>query len=479
MAALAMSQSFAAAPKLRYELEPGQKYLYELKIVATFPEAVETREGLSTYTVKSAANQQFTVAHSGHLSTGRKATSGQPLFGRPDFLRHFPWVDNPFVRAGEFTISAQGKVIRTEVGTALPYMLGDLEFLAFEELPAEAKSKWEQKREVTITQRNRSRFPHSPFAPAASSGVNHSAQEQVTFTVARSEGHTVRLKKEYALRSDEKVEGNPRFELTGEGELVFDLQRGLFQSQSMNYTYRLNETNLTFKVPLTVECRLLDATEAAQRLKAQEEARAAAQAAAAKANEPKALAAGEREKLLRELKAKDEWTVRGAADRLAKAPADAQPEEVATALTALLSERSSWIRAAAAKALVNWGTTKAAPALCKATADEDLWVRKAAMEALGRLKTPEGAQAVAARLVPMQDRGDAAKALKTMGPPAEPAVLPYLKDRDGWVRLEACKVLGEIGSPKSLPALEEFGGNGRGFDKPESEKAIQAIKARN
>jgi len=227
-----------------------------------------------------------------------------------------------------------------------------------------------------------------------------------------------------------------------------------------------------------VTCRLLDAKETEERLAAQKAEAAVAQAAAAKANEPKPLQASERAKLLRDLKAKDEWAVRNAADRLAKAPASGDAEEFAAVLTPLLSDRNNWIRTSAAKALVNWATTNSAPALRTAVGDNDLWLRKAAMEALARFPSPENAQAIAARLLELGDRGDAVKALETIGPVAEPAVLAYLKDRDGWVRLEACKLLGRIGTAKSLPALEEFGANGQGFDKPETEKAIQAIRAR-
>ena len=475
---LASTQSAPGAAKLRWGFEPGRKYLYEVKIVATFPDEVETREGLSTLTVKSVADQQFTLGHGGNLATHRKPTGTGRALSRPNLFNYFPWPDNPVARPGDLTLSAQGRVIKSEVGTALPYMLGDLEVLSLEEFPAEAKAKWEQKNPVTITQRRRSRLPRGPFAPGDSPGVNRSAQEVINFAIIRSAGDNVHLKKEVLLRSDETVDGSPRFELTGDGELVFDLKQGVFQSQVMKYTFRCNETNLTLKVPVSVECRLLNAQETAQRLRAQEEARLAAQAAATKANEAKPLAPGEKEALSQDLKASNEWTVRNAADRLAKAPADNPPDEIAGALAALLADRNGRIRAAAAKALVNWGTTNSTSALIKAAAEEDLWVRQAAMEALGRLKSPAGAEAVAARLIPMQDRATAAKALRAMGPLAEPAVLPLLKDRDGWVRLEACKVLGEIGTAQSLPALEEFARNGRGFDQPEAAKASKAITAR-
>jgi HEAT repeat protein len=46
-----------------------------------------------------------------------------------------------------------------------------------------------------------------------------------------------------------------------------------------------------------------------------------------------------------------------------------------------------------------------------------------------------------------------------MGPPAERAVLGALADASGDVRTEACRVLAEIGTEKSLPALEQLAGD--------------------
>jgi HEAT repeats len=468
----------AAAPKLRYHFEAGRQYVYHVKIEATFDDSVETREGLSYLNVTSSAEPQFTVRQTGRLGIQRKSTGRPGLFGRPDFGPRFPWADIAAWRPCEFTLNAQGRVIKTEGGSPLPFMLGNLEFLTLEEFPAESQSKWTQKRTVTITDAERTGFPRAPFGPRADSGIQRSAQETVSFAIRQSEPDVVRIQKQYELRSEELIDGHPHYELSGEGELVFDVKQAVFRSQSMKYTLVYNEKNIALKVPVTVECRLLNEAEVAQRLRVQKQAQATAEAATAKANEPKPLGPGEREKALRDLKARDEWTVRAAADRLAKAPADSDPEAVAAALTSLLGDRNSGLRAAAAKALINWGTANTVAALRTAVTDPDFWVRKAAMEALARFPSLENAQAIAARLVELGERADAAKALDSMGAAAEPAVLAYLKDRDGWVRLEACKILGHIGTTNSLPALEGFGANGQGFDKPESEKAIQAIKSR-
>jgi len=477
-AVLLSSACSPGVPKLRYKFESGHEYAYEVKIVATFADAIETREGVSSLTAKSTSDAEFTLRHSGNLAVRRENTGTARPFSRPDFGSLFPWGDSPFSRAGEFTLTAEGKITKAEVGTPLPYLLGDLEFLSLEEFPQGAESKWEQKHAIVISEQERSRFPRSPFR-AAADGVKRSAHETVTFSARQTTGDIVHITKQYALRSDEMVDGNPKYQMTGEGNLDFDVKRGVFVSQAMKYTLAWNDKNVAVKIPVTVDCRLLNASELEKRQEEAKAAQAAALEAVAKANEPKPLQAGERDKLLRDLKSRSEGTVQAAAERLAKAPASGDAEPFASALTPLLSDRNSWIRTAAAKALVNWATTSSAPALRTAVGDNDLWLRKAAMEALARFPSEENAQAIAVRLVELGDRGDAVKNLETMGAVAETAVLTYLKDRDAWVRLEACKLLGRIGTAKSLPAIEEFGANGQGFDKPESEKAIQAIRARS
>jgi len=77
-----------------------------------------------------------------------------------------------------------------------------------------------------------------------------------------------------------------------------------------------------------------------------------------------------------------------------------------------------------------------------------------------------------------RNRGEAAKALKEMGPVAEAAAISCLSDRDGWVRGEACQVLAEIGGEESLKALREYGKRATGFDVQHAGQAIAAIEKR-
>jgi len=152
---------------------------------------------------------------------------------------------------------------------------------------------------------------------------------------------------------------------------------------------------------------------------------------------------------------------------------------VAKALAGLLAAKDDFVRTAAARALATWGTPESVPALIAALEDRSVFVRGAAMAALGAIRDPRGAEAVAKQLPPFAGRGDASKALQAMGELAEAPVLPFLGHADWGVQMEACKILGVVGTSKSLQPLRDLPGQkANGLVIMEAEKAIKAIEAR-
>ncbi|MBE3069645.1 MAG: HEAT repeat domain-containing protein, partial [Planctomycetes bacterium] len=149
-------------------------------------------------------------------------------------------------------------------------------------------------------------------------------------------------------------------------------------------------------------------------------------------------------------------------------------DEVSKALVPLLSETEQWGKMDGLKALAVWWTADALPAMIKCTQDKDFAVRWAALDALGQVKDVRAAEAAADCLA--TDRGAAAKALKAIGSLAEPALIKRLRDTDRAVRVEACKILGEVGTRRSLPALTALK-NDKEL-KGHVERAIEAISAR-
>jgi predicted Zn finger-like uncharacterized protein len=131
--------------------------------------------------------------------------------------------------------------------------------------------------------------------------------------------------------------------------------------------------------------------------------------------------------------------------------------EAARALDPLVKSSNNWLREAAAKALVNWGTKDNVDTLIAIVQNGDFGLggtRKLAIQALGNIKDDRAAPAVAARLPDFFDRETAAAALETMGPGAEKPVLPFVGHNDAAVRVLACRVLKTVGTKESLKALE-------------------------
>jgi predicted Zn finger-like uncharacterized protein len=144
-----------------------------------------------------------------------------------------------------------------------------------------------------------------------------------------------------------------------------------------------------------------------------------------------------------------------AANWLATAdPNNPRRTEVAKALENLLTDPNPFVKGAVAKALVVWATAEQVPALIKALDQNHRDTRLAAMTALGKLGDKRAVAPIARHLKEPFEREEAGKALIALGPTAEATVLTYLDDADWGVKVEACKVLKEIGTAKSLSALQ-------------------------
>jgi HEAT repeat protein len=165
-----------------------------------------------------------------------------------------------------------------------------------------------------------------------------------------------------------------------------------------------------------------------------------------------------------------------ALERLGKAEPKELKAEIAAAMTTLAADREAGARKAAVGALARWSGVEAVPTLSAALRDDDVWVRKAAMEGLGEIKHARAAEAVAGVIAAQRHEG--AAALRRIGPVAEDVVIGLLKHEDGWVRMDAAKVLEEIGSAKSLPALGVAAKERDGLVQMAAERAVKAIEER-
>ena len=165
-----------------------------------------------------------------------------------------------------------------------------------------------------------------------------------------------------------------------------------------------------------------------------------------------------------------------AAKRLRKAEPKELRKEIAAALTRLLQEPYLLTRRYAAEALVGWGTAEHVPALIHALNEKDADLRHRIMAVLATFKSEKVAQALAPMLA--TDRGQAVTSLRELGAVAEPAVLKLLENTDAQVRVEAVKILGKIGTARSIPALTAAAGSDDVHLAQAARSALEAIGQR-
>ncbi len=481
---LSAAAADAGAPALpRYQFKAGEHYVYEINIEATLPDGKETLSGQSEYTVKSvdAMNGQMTLVNRATLTTHKEAKAvarmGPPMrrggpFGGP--------LSGPsYGTPREVVIDPQGTAIKYTGDCQLPFLLGNLWQLLIDPLPAQAKQTWEIKRDIAITE-NEDRFRWmGPMMSRESGGARRPGHETTTYTVGAAAGDVLMIQKKYELATEEKSGDAPVMEHMGSGQIKFDLKAGVPTSLDMNLTIRITNENVTVRIPTVVKAHLLDAAEAAKFDREQAATQDRLRAMVAEHAKPKAMDDAGIDRALSDLKARDSFKVTGAADQLAKAiPVEARRVQVAAALEPLLSDRDHWVPTSAAKALGVWGGKANVPALIAAANDHDVFLRGAAMEALGNIKDPRGAAVIAKQFLDHGSRQAAAKALRAMGPAAEPVVLPLLNDRDWSVQLDACKLLADIGTTASIKPLQNLPPNTNRLVEMEAEKAVKAIESR-
>ena len=158
---------------------------------------------------------------------------------------------------------------------------------------------------------------------------------------------------------------------------------------------------------------------------------------------------------VKDLASSDVNRQRGIAQWLAQQTVDAEQQaEVATALEPLLDATET--RREAIRALKVWGTRANVPKLLTLLEDEDAFFRGEVMATLVAIKDPRVLPYLGESLASgdFSRRHEAARHMRTLGPMAETILWPHTTSADWQIAMEACNVLKDIGTKKSLPALQ-------------------------
>jgi uncharacterized Tic20 family protein len=186
-------------------------------------------------------------------------------------------------------------------------------------------------------------------------------------------------------------------------------------------------------------------------------------------------------KALTELQSGDNSKQVRAANSLARLqPEQARHDEVIKALQKLLQDNDLSKKVAAGRALAVWATTKEdVPVLLDAFKVASFVDKKRIVETFGSLKDPRTIKPLVESVQDLSLRASAEKALIAMGPQAEDEVATLLSDRVFATRQSACNIMKDIGTKKSLPALESAAKDRVPAVSKAAQDAIAAIKARN
>lgn len=167
-----------------------------------------------------------------------------------------------------------------------------------------------------------------------------------------------------------------------------------------------------------------------------------------------------------------------AADRLKRMPPDKdRRKEVAEAIVKAIAEATdAEVRVSLLQALAAWYTPETLPVILEGLRDQNVFVRHKTIEVLGTIRDDRVIRELAECL------GDesmlAVHALISIGPSVEKTIIEYTKHPNPQVRLQAAKVLGEIGTVQATTALTRLSRMGDPMLRWAADDALRAIRDR-
>jgi hypothetical protein len=394
--------SSAQEKSLEYSWSKDQKFSFEIVIEVDEGDQTTNYQGTTNYTVNSANAEQLALTYQGGLTaltkpkeSARKPPFGVPPFGVPPFgvppfgiprfgpagLPRgiaFPGLANPYATTGisqttnRITMSRLGKLLVLDGSSQLPFLLGNLSLLPFENLPTEkADEPWTIESTVSITEDDSGRFYFGPFAQIQKSnqGSVQSASEETKYTINNSNDMQVTFDKTYRLKTA-IVDGRDSFEMTGKGTWIFNRIDKLPQSSDMRFELIVRRRNATVNFPIVskfnrltperIAERELEAKRKAKEAEASmaeakskmEEHRKLAEEAKTKAEAP--LTTDEKTGLLTELNAESPNTVIQALMKLSTKKSKKTDSEIVNAIKKHIGSENPVAASLSERALENW-----------------------------------------------------------------------------------------------------------------------------
>jgi hypothetical protein len=184
------------------------------------------------------------------------------------------------------------------------------------------------------------------------------------------------------------------------------------------------------------------------------------------------------DRTLAKLKSSDDSAIRAGLQQLETMPVDDSLRQVVTAaLIDVIDREEGFAWRDAFEPLARWHNAESIPAIVKLIEHDSSFVRSQTYEFLGTFQDERVASACVERF--REDRMEAGKALRAMGPVAETAVARLLRDSDTMIQSDACRILGEIGTKKSLRRLVPLTKERNPIVRNSAERAVEKIRAKD
>lgn len=452
---------------LRYHFAPGQTNAYNLQIEAQGESGREAVAGTFVVSARAVATNLIGLSWRGQLRP--KLLGGMlPMMpyrpGYPASLSSYSYgLQN---ESRELIIDEQGEIARQAGDLALPIPLGQLMASLVQSLPTEATDGWETAKDVFVLDEPLLQGPGTAFLNPPG-GMNYSGyypgrppqgvlavRQKAKIKVKEVTPTTVTLQKTLSLDSRMLTGSEPRVSATGEGQIVLVRAGGLPKLVELECKSVIATENLSRRSVLSLRWQLLEGAE---------RDKAIAPPPPQPGPETK-LTPEELAKLAEQLKSGDQAARQAAARELSGGRLGTPSSDLLAELASLTSDPDDAIRRAALTVLANHGTKQDVPLLIKALNDPDAGVRATIAKGLGRLKDPRAIEPLVNLLATGQSdqpyyrpagESAAAEALLRLGGSAEPAVLALLKEKNVETRIQACNILKQIGTKKSLGTLKD------------------------
>jgi hypothetical protein len=474
--ALLQSSALSAAEitptLLRYGIEPDQTNAYKLQIESQGESGREAMAGNFTVSSRSVGSNLIGLTFRGQLQPknipGRPSMMGFYRPGNGLSLSAYTTYPSYSGEGKELVIDNRGRVLREAGDVALPIPLGELIGSLLEKFPAEPSREWEQEEDAFVLDEpllqgpahaflnSSGRFPSMNYPGQPGQGAQGvlTVRQKTKVRLMEVTPQTVSLQKTFSLESYVLTGAEPRVSATGQGKFDLDRATGWPKRVELECKTVAVTEHLSRRSIVSLRWELLEGAE-----------REAELAPPPPPPLTKAkLSAEEVAKLMGQLKSDEMGTRQSAARELGERRLDNPGPEILSVMVLLANDPDDTVRHTALTILANHGTTDHVPLLIKALHNPDSRIRTTAIRGLARLKDPRAAEPLADLLASGQGdqqyfrsrASEAADALVKIGPASEAAALAILKEKNIETRAQACVVLKQIGTKKSLGILKDL-----------------------